>query len=568
MGAGASKSKAAAPVEQAKPNSAPANTAKALEGVNAPGTVRSLSQDGQEHLFKADPKAGKASELTAATAFPPVGPVRSHAPEPAPQQKETPFQPQPPTSMKPVPPSMDAPRHSPRGDNLVSPRLAKMASMETSRSIGGGSTLSPQSSLKSPLVPKKIDAIGEQSDGAALARDLKAVLPPLPDEGKPWATVFGESVVRCFYSSEWKEREHCLSSLTRVLSDPKSSLRGKDSKLVYQYGCEMLATTLKDKTAPIFHASLDLIIELLTTFHYTLQAPVLHAGMDLIMPAIIARCGNLSGRIHEASVSTVLQIAGFSHFGISYVGPFAVSELPKRHHKAGQAAQLCGRLDLIYCLMTEFHSHRGLPVEEVMAMAKLGLENPDGHVRQAAIKVIAESHRLHRMDGKRLELERYGLGSQIKPALMQLLVKRLEEVDEEPLPPRPKEGQGSSTRPPPLISIPSSSSFGAPRSNEPTPTSRGRMDRNRSLPGPPSSSGRSPSLSRAASSRQNTISTPPDEPVAPDARVPKYSVILAPKVPSRFPQPIQSPVSMLPGALDEQDESLIIYIMADQRIMV
>ncbi len=67
MGSGSSKAKAAASPAvpaQPKPTSAPGTAAKALEGTSAAGGVRSLSQDGEEHTFQADPKAGKVSQPT------------------------------------------------------------------------------------------------------------------------------------------------------------------------------------------------------------------------------------------------------------------------------------------------------------------------------------------------------------------------------------------------------------------------------------------------------------------------------------------------------------------------
>lgn len=58
----------------------------------------------------------------------------------------------------------------------------------------------------------------------------------------------------------------------------------------------------RDKVAPIFHASLDLLSELLASFSSMLPKQQLHLGMDPIMPIIVHRCGNLNSRIHESSL--------------------------------------------------------------------------------------------------------------------------------------------------------------------------------------------------------------------------------------------------------------------------
>ena len=54
--------------------------------------------------------------------------------------------------------------------------------------------------------------------------------------------------------------------------------------------------------APLYHASLSLLREMLGTFCPQLPKESLRAGMDLVMPMLIHRCGNLNTRIHEASL--------------------------------------------------------------------------------------------------------------------------------------------------------------------------------------------------------------------------------------------------------------------------
>lgn len=138
--------------------------------------------------------------------------------------------------------------------------------------------------------PKKIDVIGDQSDGKKLAADLPAAI-GIPEEAQAWtkvssmtwwqlsalwelfntwpssshspasmhmccnadatcnscsphAQVYGESIVRNFHSSDWKDREQSLASIQRSLGTSKF-LAGKDPNTVYSVTAEMLAKTLK-----------------------------------------------------------------------------------------------------------------------------------------------------------------------------------------------------------------------------------------------------------------------------------------------------------------------------------
>ena len=110
--------------------------------------------------------------------------------------------------------------------------------------------------------------------------------------------MFGEPCIRNYHSPDWKDREQSLVSLGRSLSNVKF-LTGVDPIQAYKATCEMLAKTLKDKVAPIFHASLELISQLLTAVGSVLNEKVLR---DALMPILVHRCGNLNSRIHEASL--------------------------------------------------------------------------------------------------------------------------------------------------------------------------------------------------------------------------------------------------------------------------
>ena len=275
-----------------------------------------------------------------------------------------------------------------------------------------GQAPSTPKSPSSKRGPKKIDAIGAQSDGAQLAAALKPASFVIPDEAKAWAAVslriipgqrhqvhathkvpmkhlthacsftsqvFGDSIVKNFVSSDWKEREQSLNSIGRSVGNAKW-MQGKDSSAVFSTAAEMLSKTLKDKVAPIFHASLELVSALLTAMSPLLSQQALRSGMDTLMPTLVHRCGNLNSRIHEASLQTLLGIASFQSFGYGYVGPFALTELAKKNRDASQSAQMYGRLDLLHSLLVTYRSTDDLSVDELLRFSKLGLDMPDEKV--------------------------------------------------------------------------------------------------------------------------------------------------------------------------------------------
>eukprot|EP00798_Chlamydomonas_sp_ICE-L_P004083 gene4083-14183_t len=334
---------------------------------------------------------------------------------------------------------------------------------DSSRGLGDGSgNLSPGKPK-----PKKIDFIGKQSDGAGLAAALPVAI-TIPEDASAWTKVFGQPVVRNLFSADWKDREQGLQSVARFLAGPECGKH--DAAEVYvaaaqiaerfmKLGLQSVSITLvgpecgkhytaefsaaaaqiaerfvKDKVAPLYHASLELLRAMLATFCKKVPQEKLHAGMEPIMPMLLNRCGNLNTRMRDHlkpnGYWALLAIAGASNFGTGYVGPYALAPMPPRAKAASASAQMYGRLDLVYGLLSNYclagSSTAGLGMKEVMAFAKQGLEIPDEKVRSCAIKVVVEMYRIEHAAGRDLEPERY-LGP-LKPALLQILHRQFDEA--------------------------------------------------------------------------------------------------------------------------------------------
>jgi hypothetical protein len=283
------------------------------------------------------------------------------------------------------------------------------------------------------------------------------------------------------------------------------------------------------------------------------------------MPTLVHRCGNLNTRIHESSLQSLLSIAACDGFGCGYIFPFAISELPKRGRDASQAAQMYGRLDLLHNLLSTYHSTKELSVNDVLQFSKQGLEMADDKVRQTAIKVIVEVHKIEKAAGRNLQLEER-LGN-LKPALMQMLQKRCEEAD------NGNEAEGaapgassadSRTLPaigsmkvlgkalPPIGAAPS---FGPGRlaplkKHDPFASASAVVAPNRSAS----------QRTRMAGGDASSSSVPTS-----DLAVPKYSqMVMSPS--SKAKALKQMPASQAgAGVMDAAEENIIQYLMQDQR---
>ena len=73
-------------------------------------------------------------------------------------------------------------------------------------------------------------------------------------------------------------------------------------------------------------------------------------------------------------------MASFSSFGCGFVGSFAMAEPSKRGRDASQAAQIYGRLDLMYGLLEAHRDNSDLAVEDVLKFSRRGLDMPDDKV--------------------------------------------------------------------------------------------------------------------------------------------------------------------------------------------
>ncbi|KAJ9507631.1 hypothetical protein QJQ45_019198 [Haematococcus lacustris] len=209
-------------------------------------------------------------------------------------------------------------------------------------------------------LPKRIDVIGQQSDGSGLAGCMKAVI-HIPDAVKHWTQVLPERVVRSLHSSDWKDREQGLTSTARTLAtlcsaaaNPGATQQAQGAALQgFHIACEILQIMLREKVVPLFHSSLDLLHKVLAIFaapsssgtsvsqqqpQGLVPATTLREGMVGLVPLLVRRCGNANARINESAMQALLALATCPGLGGLFLGPFLLDPATLPSASASSAA--------------------------------------------------------------------------------------------------------------------------------------------------------------------------------------------------------------------------------------
>ncbi|KAG2485535.1 hypothetical protein HYH03_015705 [Edaphochlamys debaryana] len=319
----------------------------------------------------------------------------------------------------------------------------------TAPDLDGGVSPSQEPLTPSRRAPMRTDYVGEQSDGAGLAADLPATNVQVPDDCLSWIPVLGDNNVRGMFASDWKTREHALQAVTRSLGNARFNAEHAPED-IWKTTCLLLDRALKDKVAPLYHAALELLAMLVSTYAGQLKKEVLTSCLEPLMHTLLHRVGNNNSRIQEASIQALLTLANQPPLGLGFLAQHALSPIPKKSSQGAAAtAQMAGRLELITCMLNvQAQQQMGFGVagrssnpqialnanaidgEEVVRFTRPALDMPDDKVRTAAVRVVAEVYRSRKASGHPFEVEKL-LGAGVKPALLQVLHRRFAEVDEE-----------------------------------------------------------------------------------------------------------------------------------------
>lgn len=390
--------------------------------------------------------------------------------------------------------------------------------------------------------------------------------------------------MRALHGSDWKDRETGITGASRAVVAAAATPKAEDA---FSVACEILAVTLKEKVAPLYHASLDMLQVVLATFggsadpdapKAVLPADTMRTGAASLVPQLLHRCGNNNSRIHEASLQALLGMATCPTLGIAFLSPHVLTPLPARGSKA---AQITARLGLVSELLELQGNSKGaksggqiLDEGQVMGMCKQGLEMADEKARTAAVKALVGVHTNRRFGGQP-GLDADTCVGIIKPALAQLLARRFAEADGGELNTNLSVNGMGALRGPGKQLPPISNGNGAPRPSPlggasslvgaPPLAARASPARQRLAATPPTPGSRvgTPGSRITTPSSPNRVGTPGSRvqtPNSPIRTVPAMASGLG--MPRMAPSALQpaSPAENTPHVLDDQEEQLLNYI--------
>lgn len=249
-------------------------------------------------------------------------------------------------------------------------------------------------------------------------------------EGAPvtlWNNLFKEHNVKMLFSKVWGERERGLKNIhSLIVSESITKSGAADHTTLWRTVCGILQTLIKDKVAPVYFSSLEVLKVLVNSVAPRVPLEEVHDRLDEIMPALMHRTGNLNVRISQASMEVVVFLAGERSVGLQYVLPYVLEPTKKTKNAT---SVLAGRLELLQHLLNVFQIQKegsgGLTVDRVLNFSVPALETPDDKVRSIAVALVVK---VYVLNGRFID-ERILM--QLNPALQKMLHRKFAASNEE-----------------------------------------------------------------------------------------------------------------------------------------
>lgn len=249
-------------------------------------------------------------------------------------------------------------------------------------------------------------------------------------EGAPvtlWNNLFKEHNINMIFSKVWGERERGLKNIhSLIVSESITRSGAADHTTLWRTVCGILQTLIKDKVAPVYFSSLEVLKVLVHSVCPRVPLEEVHDRLDEIMPALMHRTGNLNVRISQASMELVVFLAGERSVGIQYITPYVLETVRKSKNAT---SVLAGRLELLQHLLNVFQLQKegtgGFTVERVLNFAVPALETPDDKVRSIAVALVVK---VYVLNGRFMD-ERVIM--QLNPALQKMLHRKFAIANEE-----------------------------------------------------------------------------------------------------------------------------------------
>lgn len=278
----------------------------------------------------------------------------------------------------------------------------------------GGSSAPKSPGMQGPMGgPPQPQGLERERSGASEAAYHLRGVPNVEDLGAPEAlpanadkevdlllNLFGDFVTRCIYSKTWNLRD---AALQKLALDLREGARGRDDpgQLLQAYAT-ILKRGAKDTNVQAFNSAANLVQAVCAQL---LESGKVRRGdaqamLDPMMPLLVERLGDANARVQQTARDAMLDLARC--LGAQFATQYVLQEPKKKVH----ARVYSSRLLVLNAMASEFgvqpESRDGVPLEATMQLAMKWFNNPDGGVRENAIKLAGACYMhvgLRRIEG-------------------------------------------------------------------------------------------------------------------------------------------------------------------------
>ncbi|XP_044066906.1 centrosomal protein of 104 kDa [Siniperca chuatsi] len=208
--------------------------------------------------------------------------------------------------------------------------------------------------------------------------------------------VYGESLVAGMYSKTWSYREDALLAVYKKLlklspTTPREELRNMIRAAVF-----LVKKALLDKVSSVFHASLKLLLLLLSQLIPGLglgRAELTHC-LEQTWPNLLARTGDSASRLRVTATAFIQEIAVLKNVRALQVIPVEVAK-PFKSNFPSRLAQ--SQAEVLEKLLAELGTENsGFTLDNVMTFCTAALEHSASAVRELAVRIILSMYQQHR----------------------------------------------------------------------------------------------------------------------------------------------------------------------------
>ncbi|CAB4008149.1 Hypothetical predicted protein, partial [Paramuricea clavata] len=125
--------------------------------------------------------------------------------------------------------------------------------------------------------------------------------------------VFGEHVVRCVYTKQWKYRQEGMEVIKRELTSEKpESIAERDSRSVIRAVVDLLKKGINEQVHPVFVLCLSILKDLLTTYIPKQEAQSeIPFVLQKTIPLLLPKTGDMTSRIKNSAMEFIIEISEY-----------------------------------------------------------------------------------------------------------------------------------------------------------------------------------------------------------------------------------------------------------------